>query len=227
MKIALIIFTRNERRNSEKIYNRIPKKLIDNIYVIDGASSDGTKEFWQSKKIKVFDQKYKGIGGAYESAFRLIKEDALIFFHPDGNMNPKDIKKFVDLLKKGHQFIIARRMGQGAFNEEDHAFFKPRKWFNQGIAQIATIIWGKDGNKCTDPTQGYRAFTKLAYARLKIKIPPPNASDFQQIIRALKMGVKITEFPTKEGQRVYGESTFPSFKTGLDQLKLFWEELLS
>src|SRR6266566_4853116 len=95
MKIALIIFTRNERKNSEKIYPKIPFRAVDNIYVIDGNSTDGTREFWEKKKIKVFGQKYKGVGGAYESAFRNTKEDAVIFFHPDGNMDPNAIHEFV------------------------------------------------------------------------------------------------------------------------------------
>ena len=226
MKIALVIFTRNERKNSEKIYSKIPKNIVNSIYVIDGNSIDGTQEFWKNKYIQVYSQKYKGIGGAYESAFRCTKEDALVFFHPDGNMEPQDLKKFVKLLKEGHQFIIATRMIKSAFNEEDDQLLKPRKWFNQGLVAITNIIWGENDNKSTDPTQGYRAFTRKAYEKLKIKIPPPNASDYQQIIRALKTGVKITEFPTIEGKRIYGESSFPSFKTGLDQLKLFWKELI-
>ena len=227
MKIALVIFTRNERKNSEKIYSKVPFKLVNKTYVIDGNSTDGTQAFWESKKVKVFGQKHKGIGGAYESAFRNIKEDALIFFHPDGNMEPKDIKKFVDLLKDGHEFIVASRMIKGAFNEEDDEFLKPRKWFNQGIALLANIFWAKNGNKCTDVTQGYRAITKKAYKKMRVKIPPPNASDYQQIIRALKHGIIITDFPTKEGRRVYGESSFPSLKTGLNQLQTFWDELRS
>lgn len=226
MKIALIIFTKNERVNSEKIYSKLPKKVVDKICVIDGGSSDGTQQFWKSKHIQVCPQKYKGVGGAYESAFRNIKEDALIFFHPDGNMEPKDIKKFVRLLKEGHEFIIATRMVKGAYNEEDNQLLKPRKWFCQGLVIITNLIWGRGDNRCTDPTQGYRALTKKGYGKLVIKIPPPNASDYQQIIRALKRRVKITEFPTIEGKRVYGESAFPSIKTGLDQLKLLWKELV-
>ena len=225
MKIALVIFTRNERKNSEKIYSKIPFKLVDKTYVIDGNSTDGTQEFWKSKKVNVFGQKHKGIGGAYESAFRNIKEDGLIFFHPDGNMEPKDIKKFVNLLKEDREFIVASRMIKGAFNEEDDQLIKARKWFNMGIALLANIFWARGGNKCTDTTQGYRAITKNAYKKMNVKIPPPNASDYQQIIRALKYGVKITDFPTREGRRVYGESSFPSFKTGLDQLKTLWSEL--
>lgn len=226
MKIALIIFTRNERKNSELIYSKIPKNLVDSIYVIDGGSIDGTQKFWKSKHIQVYPQKYRGVGGAYEAAFRCTKDDALVFFHPDGNMVTQDIKKFVNLLKGGHEFIIATRMTKGAVNEEDDQLFKRRKWFCQWLGFVATIIWGRKGNKCTDPTQGYRAFTRKAYTKLNVKIPPPNASDYQQIIRALKFGVKIIEFPTKEGKRVHGESTFPSFKTGYDQLKLLWEELV-
>lgn len=226
MKIALIIFTRNERNNSERIYSKIPKNAVDEIYVIDGGSQDGTQEFWKSKHINVYPQKNKGVGGAYESAFRNTKEDALVFFHPDGNMESGDIKKFVRLLKDGHEFVIATRMTKGAVNEEDGQLLKPRKWFCQGLVTIANIVWGRNKNRCSDPTQGYRALTRKAYGKLKIKIPPPNASDYQQIIRALKFGVKITEFPTIEGKRVYGESAFPSIKTGLDQLKLLWKELV-
>lgn len=225
MKIALVIFTRNELENSKKIYSKIPFKLVDKTYVIDGNSTDGTQEFWKSKKIKVFGQKLKGIGGAYESAFRNIKNDALIFFHPDGNTNPNDIKRFVSLLKEGKEFIVASRMIKGAYNEEDDSQIKPRKWFNMSLALILNILWGRGGNRCTDVTQGYRAFTRKGYKKLKIKEFPPNGSDFLQVIRALKHGVTITDFPTKEGKRVYGESSFPSFKTGLDQLRVLWDEL--
>ncbi|OGM04076.1 hypothetical protein A2715_04940 [Candidatus Woesebacteria bacterium RIFCSPHIGHO2_01_FULL_39_32] len=227
MKVALVIFTRNERKNSELIYSKIPRNLVDAIYVIDGNSNDGTSEFWKSKRIKVFGQKYKGVGGAYESAFRSTKEDALIFFHPDGNMDPKDINKFVKLLKKGHEFIVASRMIKRAYNEEDDQILKPRKWFNQGLAIIANIIWGRNGNKCTDTTQGYRAFTRNAWKKLKINIPNPVAPDYEQIIRALKYNVKIADFPTKEGKRIHGETTMPSFKTGRENLKVLWNELIS
>lgn len=226
MKIALVVFTRNERKNSELIYDKIPQNVVDKIYVVDGDSVDGTQEFWENKHIKVYLQKYKGIGGAYETSFRLIPEDALIFFHPDGNMDPQDIKKFVKLFKDGHQIIIATRMTKDGINEEDDQLLKPRKWFNQTLMAIINILWGRSSNKGSDLTQGYRAMTRNAYNKLKIKIPPPNASDTQQVIRALKFGVPITEFPTKEGKRIYGETAFPSLKTGLDQLKLLWRELV-
>ena len=154
MKIALIIFTRNERKNSEKIFSKIPFKEVNKTYVIDGNSTDGTQEFWIKKKITVFNQKYKGVGGAYESAFRNTKEDALIFFHPDGNMDPKAIVEFVKRIKKNEGFIIATRMVKGAWNEEDDQFLKPRKWFCQMLGLFANIIWSKSSNKATGGSRG-------------------------------------------------------------------------
>lgn len=225
MKIGLIIFTRNERKNSERIFSKIPSKIVNKVYVIDGNSTDGTQEFWKSKKIKVFGQKYKGVGGAYESAFKNTKEDALIFFHPDGNMDPKDIKKFVKLLSSGSEFIIASRMIKGGINEEDSQFLKPRKWFCQIMGKIADILWAKNGNYCTDITQGYRAFTRNAWKKLKIKIPNAFAPDYEQVIRGLKNNITITEFPTKETPRLYGETSMGSIKTGKEHLKLLFNEI--
>lgn len=226
MRIAVIIFTRNERKNSEIIFPKLPKKIVDKVYVIDGNSTDGTKEYYRKKKIKVFGQKYFRVGGAYESAFRNTTEDALIFFHPDGNMDPQEIKRLVKLLKQGEQFIIASRMIKGSYNEEDNQLFKPRKWFNLSLAFIANIIWGNKNNKVSDVTQGYRALTRSAFKKMKIKIPSPLAPDYEQVIRALKHNIKIIEFPTCEGNRIHGSTSIPSLKAGSEHLKLLLRELL-
>lgn len=225
MKIALIIFTRNERKNSEKIFSKIPFEVFDKTYVIDGNSTDGTQDFWEKKGIKVFNQKYRGVGGAYESAFRNTKEDALIFFHPDGNMDPKEIEEFVKRLKKDEGFIIATRMIKGARNEEDDQFLKPRKWFCQMLGMIANIIWSKHPNRATDITQGFRAISRKAYKEMNIPIPDAIAPDYEQVIRALKKNIHIYEFPTKEEKRVFGETSMTSLKTGWANIKVLLREI--
>lgn len=225
MKIALIIFTRNELKNSQKIYRKIPFKKVDATYIIDGNSTDGTADFWKNKKIKIYGQKYKGVGGAYESAFSNTREEALIFFHPDGNMNPEEIEKFVEYLKKGNSFIVASRNMKGALNEEDESFLKQRKWSTQLMAFVINFIWGSKKNNASDLTQGYRAITRKAYLSLKIKIPSAVAPDTEQIIRALKAGIVITEFPTQEGARVYGETSMKYLGTSRENIKVFLKEL--
>lgn len=226
MKIGLIVFTRNERKNSEKTFPKIPKKVVNNIYVIDGNSTDGTQEYYRRRRIKVFNQMHPGVGGAYESAFRNTKEDALIFWHPDGNMETEDIKNFVKLLKSGAQFVVASRMIKGSYNEEDNQIFKPRKWFNIGLATACNILWGKNGNYATDVVQGYRAITRKAYQKMKIKVPSAIAPDLEQIIRALKKNIKIVEFPTKEGYRIHGTTSMTSWKTGRENLKVFFRAMI-
>lgn len=226
MKIALVIFTKNELKNLNIIFSKIPLDEVNEVFAIDGNSTDGTRDFFKKKGIKIFDQKYRGIGGAYESAFRNVKSDGLVFFHPDGNMDPKDIKIFVKFLRQGDGFIIGTRMVKGAFNEEDIHFFKPRKWFNIGLALVTNIIFGRNGNKSTDVVQGYRAFNRKVHIKLGILRPDPIGPEFEQVIKALKKGIKITEFPTREGLRIHGDTTMPSLKTGWGNIKVFFRELL-
>lgn len=225
MKISLIVFTKNEYENSRKTFPKVPKNIFNKIYVVDGNSTDGTREYYQNLKIKVLDQKYPGVGGAYESAFTNTKEDALVFWHPDGNMAPKDLEKFVNLLKNGNDFIIASRMIKGSFNEEDNKIFKPRKWFNICLAGVSNLLWSRSENRATDVVQGYRAITRKVYQKMEIKIPDAIAPDLEQVIKALKKDIKIVEFPTKEGYRINGTTSMTSFKTGKENLKIFLKEM--
>lgn len=227
MKIALVLFTKNELKNLEAIFSKIPQRATNKIYAVDANSTDGTREFFKKRKVRIYGQDYKGIGGAYQSAFKNIKEDALIFFHPDGNMNPKDIAVFANRLRKGERFIVGSRMTKGAKNEEDSNFFKPRKWFNIGLATITNIFWGRNGNKCTDVVQGFRAIRTDVYKKLKISRPHPIGPEFEQVIRALKLGIRITEFPTVEKPRTHGETTMPSLKTGWGNIEALLKEVFS
>lgn len=226
MKIALIIFTKNERKNAGIFIPKIPRNAVDSVYCVDGNSTDGTREYCAKQNIPIIEQTYNGVGGAYHAAFSNTTQDALIFFHPDGNMDPNDIAKFVKQLKRKHSFIIASRNIKGGVNEEDDSFFKPRKWFCQTLGFLANTLWATAENHASDITQGYRAITRTAWKTMHVDHPDPIAPDFEQVIIALKKHIHIHEFPTREGKRKYGSTSMKALKTGLANSKVLLKYLV-
>lgn len=223
--ISLAIIVWNELKSSEVIFPQINQKGFEQIYVIDGGSTDGTKEFYAKYGIPVYKQSVKGLGGATFEARKRCETEAIVFFHPDGNENPADLPKFRTCFNKGAELVIPSRMILGSRNEEDDEFLKPRKWVNQVLVLIANILWGDSSHKATDPTQGYRGITVKAYDKLQLDMANLTI-DYQMIIRALKKKISIMEFPTIEGERLFGETTFKSIPTGIAELKMLWREIM-
>jgi hypothetical protein len=128
------------------------------------------------------------------------------------------------LLHSGKEFVVASRMIPGAVNEDDGKLLKWRKWANNGFALLANILFGHDGNRTTDVTNGFRGISARAWDRMQLT-SKDLTMDYQMVIRALKLGIPITEFPTKEGHRIAGATNFASLPTGIAELKLVWREL--
>lgn len=223
--VSLVLIVRNELKSSRVIFPRIPKKSIDAIYVIDGHSTDGTQAFFKKKKIPVYQQTIPGLGGASFKARKMCKTDAMIFFHPDGNENPEDIEIVSNYLKRGEQFVIPSRMIRCSWNEEDVQLFRPRKWFNKSMAFISNFLWNNTSSFPTDIVQGFRGISIKAFDTLHLD-KKDCTIDFQMFIRALKYGVTIFEFPTKEGDRLFGTTSFGSIDTGIKEMKMFFREVL-
>jgi hypothetical protein len=150
--------------------------------------------------------------------------DAIIYFHPDGNEDPRAIPVFVERLRAGSEFVVASRMIPGAWNEEDGQLLRWRKWANQGLALMANVLFARNGAHTTDITNGLRAIRCDTFDRMALT-SRDLTMDFQMVIRALKLGMKIDEFPTREGERIGGATNFPSLQTGLKELGLIWDEL--
>jgi glycosyltransferase involved in cell wall biosynthesis len=229
MKISLVILTLNEIDGVKAMLPRAPLNEVDEVFVVDGGSTDGTREFFEERGIRVVPQKSAGRGEAFRIAMENITGDAAVFFSPDGNENPADFPKFKKFLEEGYDIVIGSRMMKGAVNEEDIYWWRPRKWANQAFTLLANLIWntkfliGKS-KYITDTINGYRAITRDAWNKIHLD-GPGFTIEYQMSIRALKLGLKIKEFPTIEGQRIGRESGCESLQTGIQFLKLLLREI--
>lgn len=223
MKKSLILLTLNEVHGTRKILPTIKDDLADEIIVVDGGSTDGTVELFNERGFKVVSQEKRGRGEAFRVGVANTSGDLLIFFSPDGNEDVADIPKVFIELVRGADMVIASRFLPESRNEEDESVLPLRKWVNQVFSFLANKFWNK-GPYVTDTINGFRGLTGQTWNRLA----PQSTTftiEYELSIRAMKRGLKITEFPTAEGNRVGGESKVPSFRAGLIFLRLLWREI--
>tara|TARA_X000000368_G_C22975880_1_gene687635 strand:+ start:597 stop:1289 length:693 start_codon:yes stop_codon:yes gene_type:complete len=230
MQVALCILTKNEYLCLKELMPNILKSCKNNniteIFGIDGGSVDGTLEVYRENNIKTFTQISKGRGDAFQLAFKNINADLYIFFSPDGNENEEDFGKFIELTKNGAEIVIASRMMKESFNEEDDQLIKLRKWANNIFNLMANISFRRNGPYITDSINGYRSITKDVANSLKLDALDYTI-EYQMTMRAMKSKIKISEFPTIEGKRLYGETQAKSIPTGLKFIKCYLKELFS
>ncbi len=198
MKSTLIILTFNEINGVQALYDKIPFKKVDEYFVIDGGSTDGTIEFFEKKGIKVIPQKIHGRGEA--------------------NEDPNDILKLIAELEKGSDIAIASRFMKGSKSDDAGIF---RGFGNKAFTAIANILWN---GSLTDNVNGFRAIKKEKLKELNLDAHGFGI-EYQMSIRAMKLKYKIKEIPTYEPNRIGGFSTAGSFDTGLYFIKLILHEL--
>ncbi|MCA9248995.1 MAG: glycosyltransferase [Planctomycetales bacterium] len=204
---------------SRELAPRVPLSRFDEVYELDGNSTDGTREFWEELGATSINHVKKG--EIFNKAAETTQADNIVFFAPDGNENPDDIVKILDLLEEGYDMAIASRFMKGARNEEDNKYLPLRKWANQGFTIVVRLIWG---GTLTDTINGFRGLKRDKLAQLNLESSGFDI-EFQTSIRFLKMGWSVAEFPTFEGDRIGGASSASSIPTGLLMCRRVWKEL--
>jgi glycosyltransferase involved in cell wall biosynthesis len=216
MKVTLIIPTMNEGESIEKVLKEIPRKLINEIIVVDGNSTDNTKKkaipLLRKNKDKFVTQKKKGFGNALMQAFDESRGDVLIIMNGDGSHNPTDIKKLLDKIKKGSEYVIASRYAKGAGSDDDTII---RYIGNRILTKLTNII---HGTNVSDSLHFFTAITKKGIKKLHLTSP---GFEFciEILIKAHKAGLKFAEVPVIERARYAGESKVNAFSAGWKILK--------
>ena len=108
----VLLPTKNEEEGVGEVIDRIPKKEIEErgfsvrIVVVDGSSTDSTREIASSKGAEVILQKSaQGKGWGFREAMQVIFNgrdlggDCLVMLDADATYSPEDIPRFVDELQ--------------------------------------------------------------------------------------------------------------------------------
>lgn len=224
MTVSLCLMVWNELEGCKIDVPRLPREAFDEIYAVDGGSTDGTAEYLQSQGITVHKQPKKGLNAAYVHANHISNCDAVVVFFPKATTPPEDLLKFRPLFEQGYELVVASRQIKGSRNEEDSGLFRPRKWAVLGLALLASFLWRKEGNRVLDVLHGFKGWTREAFHQMKI-IESGLSIDIEMVVRSYKMRIPRIEFPTEEIARQFGATHFRIWPTGKKLLAYLWYEV--
>lgn len=224
MRLTLCLLTWNEVVGCRHDVPRLKRECFEEIYAIDGGSTDGTVEYLQSQGIAVYRQDKPGYNNAYFSAFNRCSTDALILFHPKATIDPDRTLDFRRYLEQGYDLVVASRIIAGSRNEEDHRILKPRKWFVIGLALLARALWKREGAMIWDVLHGCRAMRKDAFFAIE-PLPDCLSIDIEMVVRSYRKRLRRIEFPVEERPRSYGTTHFKAVPSGLRVLQYLAREL--
>ena len=232
--VSVIVPTRNEARNLEIVLPAIAavRPTVHEIIVVDGNSTDGTIE--TAKRVlpwvRVITQTRKGKGNAMACGFAAATGDVVVMFDADGSADPAEIPAFVSALVAGADFAKGSRFTTGGGSDDITLL---RRTGNAGLNGVANALFG---TSYTDLCYGYNAF--WADLLPLLDLPPIDAPapaegmlwgdgfEIETVLncRVAAANLKITEVPSIERQRVFGETNLRTFADGSRVLRTLLAE---
>jgi hypothetical protein len=229
-RVSVIVPTRNEARNLEIVLPAIAavRPAVHEVLVVDGNSKDGTVETARRvlPGVRIVRQTRKGKGNAMACGFAAANGDVLVMFDADGSADPQEIPRFVQALVEGADFAKGSRFAKGGGSDDITLL---RKSGNAGLNLVANTLFG---TRYTDLCYGYNAFWADILPQLELPAVdmPPHPDDgmywgdgfeIETVLncRVAAAGLSITEVPSKERERMFGETNLRTFADGTRVLR--------
>lgn len=200
--VTVVIPTKNEENTIREVIEGC-RKHADEILVIDGHSTDKTRQIAEECGVKVVLDNNKGKGAAIRLAINIAQGDIMVFFDADGSHSPEDIPRLVAPIKSGeYDHVSGSRMKGGS--DELHGDLA--KFIRMVGSDIITLgINYRFKVSLTDSQNGLRAIRTSVARKLNLKEDITTIEE-EMIMKTLKLGYKITEIPAHEYKRKSGES---------------------
>jgi glycosyltransferase (TIGR04182 family) len=198
--VCILIPTLNEEESIESVIKEFQALGFQKILVIDGNSTDGTREKAIKTGARVVIQSGTGKGRALKEAFDLIEEDYIVLIDGDGTYLPSEVNLLLDPVLNGRMdHVMGNRFG----NLEGGSLRRLNMIGNQVINHFFGIIYGV---RLTDILSGYRAFATDGVRSLDLNMPGFEIES-EITIESVKKGLRIAEVPITYRPRAKGTRT--------------------
>ena len=119
MRVALIIPVWNEVEAIGRVLAEVPRDAVDEVFVVDGGSTDGTRERAEAAGATVLAQQGRGYGAACLTGARAATAELLVFLDGDYSDPPAELARLVAPVVDGRADLVlgsreAGRMERGA-----------------------------------------------------------------------------------------------------------------
>jgi glycosyltransferase involved in cell wall biosynthesis len=199
-KVCVVLPAFNAAKTLEKTLEGIDRTVVDEIIVVDDASTDATREVSRRLGIRyAFHGRNHGYGGNQKTCYALALEggaDIVIMLHPDYQYEPRLVPALAHMVASGVYDVAmgSRILGLGAV-----AGGMPRYKYiaNRFLTFAQNILIGQ---KMSEFHSGYRAFSRKVLQTLPLLA---NSDDFlfdnQMLVQCHWWGFRIAEIscPTK------------------------------
>ncbi len=226
-KILVVMPAYNAERTLRNVYEQLPKGFFDQILLVDDNSKDETVKISKELGIDtIVHDKNLGYGGNQKTCYtQALKSEAnlIIMLHPDGQYDPKDIPKFVEVFKKTNADVI---LGS-RFKSCGHL---QTPLYKSISIRVITFLFNLIlRTNLSEANTGYRAYSR----RFLESIPWEKNGDGylfdpQCIIQARHYGLKIYDVPITKSynEGASSPSFFVSLHHGIENLVLLLMYLL-
>lgn len=213
-RVSVVVPARNEALNLPIVFENIPEDVFE-IVVVDGDSTDGTADVARSLRdnVRVVDQDGNGKGNALICGFNACRGDIIVMIDADGSMDANEIPLYVEALVGGADFVKGSRYMEGGGSTD---ITRIRSAGNSGLRIAVNTLFG---TRYSDLCYGYAAFWRWTLPYLALDCDGFEVETMMNI-RAHTTGLKISEVPSMEYDRIHGASNLNAVRDGLRILRV-------
>jgi ubiquinone/menaquinone biosynthesis C-methylase UbiE len=232
--VSVVCPCRNEAGNVAQIVERLPEMgRATEIVFVEGGSTDDTREEIErqiaahpERDMSLLAQSGKGKGDAVRTGFAAARHEVLMILDGDLSVDPEDLPKFYATLVRGQGELV-----NGSRLVYDLAPGSMRFLNMLGNKIFSFLFRAIVGQHVKDTLCGTKVlrradYEKIAAGRSYFGDFDP-FGDFDLLLGAGKLGLRIVDLPVRYHARTYGSTNISRFRHGLLLLRMtafaFWK----
>jgi glycosyltransferase involved in cell wall biosynthesis len=209
--VSVVIPTLNEAGNILETVTTIRKELAypNEIIIVDGNSTDGTKEIVKDTNFcRLIVESRRGYGLALRTGIKNAKGDVVVMVDGDGTYEVRHINRLIDTLTKNDaELCQATRM---------YDLRKAMGFMNFIANKIITFCFDFFYSQFLSDTQsGFRAISRSALEKVEL-YEDDMAFATEMLVQFAKKGFKMVEVPSSYRARKYGRPKMRRIKSGIE-----------